>query len=375
MAVTAPVARSTVVVLSQRLGAVLPAAALPTLRSAAAVYTDLPADAADTCGQVVSGVWCHSTNWHSRELAGAERVPPVAELTARAAAEPVVLITLDAGGPAARALIGGGAQVVTVAEPPGAALLDAVGVMDRLRSPGGCPWDAEQTHSSLRQYLVEEAYELLDAIEHGDRAALREELGDVLLQVLFHAGIAAEHAGEPFDVDAVASGLVDKLVGRHPHVFAGSERLDTAAAQEARWEELKRDEKRRDSCLDGVAMGQPAAALAGKLVSRARRAGVPADLLPGLAGELPPDLPDVVPGVAGDTPVEPADGAALFAVAARAKLAGLDPESELRAVAVRFAHAVRAAEDAARTAGLDPAVLTPEQWRRFLPGVSAVSDR
>ena len=95
--------------------------------------------------------------------------------------------------------------------------------MDRLRSPGGCPWDAEQTHDSLRQYLVEETYELLDAIEEGDRAALREELGDVLLQVLLHARLAEERPeGERWSIDDVAGGLVEKMIRRNPHVFAGA---------------------------------------------------------------------------------------------------------------------------------------------------------
>jgi XTP/dITP diphosphohydrolase len=321
---------STVVVLSARLGSVLPAAALPVLRSAAAVYTDadLP--------------------WSQ---AGAAPVPSPDKLAAQAAAEAVVLLTHDPAGAAAAALVGAGAEVITVAEPAGAALLDAVAVMDRLRSPGGCPWDAEQTHSSLRQYLIEETYELLDAIEaaieHGNSAALREELGDVLLQVLFHARIAAEHPMAAFDVDDVAAGLVQKLVARHPHVFAGTERLSTAADQEVRWDELKREEKGRGSAVDGVALGQPAAALAAKLVSRARRAGLPADLLPGGAGREP--------------------GVGLFAAVAAAKQAGHDSETELRAAALGFAADVRAAEDAARAAGLDPAALTPPDWRRFFP--------
>ena len=348
-------AHSTVVVLSERLGPVLPAAALPVLRGAAAVYTDVP-----ECGTGCGDRTERDTRCAAFRVDGAKPVPSVDELIARAASEPVVLITLDASGPSARALAG--AEVITVAEPAGAALLDAVAVMDRLRSPGGCPWDAEQTHASLRQYLVEETYELLDVLEHGDRVALREELGDVLLQVLFHARIAAEHAESPFDIDDVAVTLVDKLVGRHPHVFAGSEQVATAAAQETRWEELKRDEKRRDSAVDGVAMGQPAAALAAKLVSRAVRAGLPADLLPGVAGALAS-----ADGTAHTAVDGAADGTELFAVAARAKLAGHDAETSLRAVALRFAHAVRAAEDAARAAGHDPAVLTPDQWRRFFP--------
>jgi XTP/dITP diphosphohydrolase len=227
----------------------------------------------------------------------------------------------------------------------GAALLDAVAVMDRLRSPGGCPWDAEQTHASLLQYLVEECYELYQAIEDGDRAALREELGDVLLQVLFHARLAAEDPVEPFDVDDVARDLVAKLVGRHPHVFGDGERIDTAERQERRWEELKRTEKRRESSVDGVPLAQPAVALAAKLVSRTARAGLPPDLLP--AG----------PGV----------GEQLFALAAQAKLAGIDPEAELRSSARRFAEDVQATERAAAAAGLDPHALDGDAWRAHWP--------
>jgi len=233
--------------------------------------------------------------------------------------------------------------VTAAAEPPtpvpGAALLEAVAVMDRLRSPGGCPWDAEQTHDSLRKYLVEECYELLDAIEEGDRAALREELGDVLLQVLFHSRVAQESADAPFSIDDVATELVAKLVGRHPHVFAGGDpAVRDARTQEHRWETLKQQEKKRESSVDGVAMGQPALALAAKLVQRTARAGFPTSLLP-------------------QTP--------LFAAAAREKLAGIDPEGALRAEARTFAAGVRAAEQSARAAGVDPAAMTSEDWHRF----------
>jgi len=232
-----------------------------------------------------------------------------------------------------------------VTPPAGTALLDAVAVMDRLRSPGGCPWDAEQTHASLLQYLVEECYELYQAVEDGDREAVREELGDVLLQVLFHARIAAEAGAAGFAVDDVAAGLVDKLVGRHPHVFAGSERIDTAERQEHRWEELKRAEKQRSSSVDGVPFAQPAVALAAKLTSRTARAGLPADLLPAGSGV----------------------GERLFALAAAAKLAGTDPEAALRTVARRFAADVRAAEQQAGSAGEDPHALDAAAWRRHWP--------
>lgn len=233
-----------------------------------------------------------------------------------------------------------------MADATGKALLDAVAVMDRLRSPGGCPWDAEQTHASLLQYLVEECYELYQAIEDGDRAATREELGDVLLQVLFHARLAAEDPGDPFDIDDVARDLVAKLVGRHPHVFgADGERVDTAERQELRWEELKRSEKQRESSVDGVAFAQPAVALAAKLTSRTSRAGLPPDLLPSGSGV----------------------GERLFALAAEARLAGLDPEAELRTAARRFAADVHVAERSAAAAGHPSHTLTASAWRTHWP--------
>ncbi|MGH3763434.1 MazG family protein [Actinophytocola sp.] len=259
---------------------------------------------------------------------------------------PFVLVTDDLTAPPAAALVSAGATVLAGPRVDGAGLLDAVAVMDRLRSPGGCPWDAEQTHDSLRQYLVEECFELLEAIEDGDRAALREELGDVLLQVLFHARIAQEDPADPFSIDDVAAGLVAKLVSRHPHVFAGGDpAVRDAGTQEVRWEELKQQEKRRESSVDGVAMGQPALALAAKLAQRTARAGLPGDLLP-----------------RGSDP-----GSRLFDLAALAKLAGTDPEGELRAVARRFADNVRTAERAARAEDVDPSRMTPTDWHHFWP--------
>ena len=202
-------------------------------------------------------------------------------------------------------------------------LLDAVRVMDRLRSPGGCPWDAEQTHRSLAPYLLEEAYETLEAIETGDALALREELGDLLLQVLFHARLA-EEAEPGFDIDDVAGDLVAKLTRRHPHVFADVN-ADTAEQVAANWDEIKRAEKRRESVTDGVPLGQPALALAAKLVSRSAKAGVPV---------APP---------AGD-----GIGERLLAVVADAVAAGIDPELALRETARAYRDAVRAEEQRAR---------------------------
>ncbi|MEV6231161.1 MazG family protein [Saccharopolyspora shandongensis] len=317
---------SAVVLVDDRLGEVLPAAALPLLRSAAAVYAE-PGLAPAT-----------------RAALDAPAPPPVADLLAQAAREPVVLIAGELGSAEADGLRAAGARVIGAPAPAGIELLDAVTVMDRLRSPGGCPWDAEQDHDTLRKYLVEETYELLDAIDLRDREALREELGDVLLQVLFHARVATEDAADPFDIDAVAAGLVSKLVSRHPHVFAGDPELLDAESQHARWEELKQREKQRESIVDGVALGQPAVALAAKLVQRADRAGIPADAMP--RGEAP--------------------GEALFGIAAQAKLAGRDPEDELRAVALAFAERIRAAERRARESGREPAELSAADWRRLM---------
>ncbi|GLZ39823.1 MazG family protein [Actinokineospora sp. NBRC 105648] len=301
----------------------VPASAVPALRTAEAVYVAGGADPALGTGPVPE------------------------DLLDQAARAAVVVVTDDLAAPGATDLVAAGAPVHRT---PGTALLEAARVMDVLRAPGGCPWDAKQTHESLRQYLVEESYELLDAIDDGDRAALREELGDVLLQVLFHARVAEEDPSDPFGVDEVAAGLVDKLVSRHPHVFAGGDpAVRDASTQEFRWEELKQREKRRESSVDGVAMGQPAVALAAKLTQRAARAGLPAELLP--HGD---DLGD-----------------RLFALAAEARLAGRDPEHELRAVARRFARDVRAAESAARANGANSTRMEHGAWLAHWPDPSS----
>lgn len=209
---------------------------------------------------------------------------------------------------------------------PGARLLDLVATMDRLRSPGGCPWDAEQTHQSLTTYLVEETYEVLEAIETGDRSHLREELGDLLLQVVFHSRIAAEHGEDPWSVDDVAGDIVDKLVRRHPHVFADVVGVTSAADVEAGWHARKAAEKGRESAVDGVPMALPALSLAAKLVHRAESHGV----------QVP----------VGD---DESLGSRLMALVAEGRANGLDPESELRAAARRFARRVRDAEGAAQS--------------------------
>ena len=151
--------------------------------------------------------------------------------------------------------------------PRGEKVLELVAVMDRLRSPGGCPWDARQTHASLVEYLIEEAYEAVEAIESDDDPGLREELGDLLLQVVFHARIAQERGDEGWDIDDVAEGIVEKLIRRHPHVFA-DEHAETAEQVEANWHALKAKEKGRASVTDGIPENLPALVRASKVHSR-----------------------------------------------------------------------------------------------------------
>jgi XTP/dITP diphosphohydrolase len=215
---------------------------------------------------------------------------------------------------------------------PGAGLLELMAVMARLRRE--CPWDAQQTHESLAPHLLEESYEAIDALESGDPDAVREELGDVLLQVYFHAEVASERTdGTGYTIDDVAEGIAAKLIRRHPHVFSD---VSVSGADEVKlnWDAIKAAEREaksggRASVLDGVPFGQPALALTAQLQRRAERAGVPADLA---ADAAPSEL-----------------GAELFALVARARAAGLDPELELRAAARVYRDRVLAWEEQARS--------------------------
>ena len=221
---------------------------------------------------------------------------------------------VDASGPAGPGVV------------PGVALLELVTVMDRLRSPGGCPWDAEQTHQSLTRYLLEETYEVLEALDSGDRDHLREELGDLLLQVVFHARIAAEDADDAWGIDDVARDIVAKLVRRHPHVFADVPATGgpvDAEAVQAGWDRQKSVEKGRTSVLDGVPTALPALALADKLLGRLARAGL-----------------DVAPVVDGDASV----GSRLLQLVVEARAEGTDPEAALRSTLAELAARVRTVE-------------------------------
>lgn len=204
-------------------------------------------------------------------------------------------------------------------------LIDTVA---QLRAPGGCPWDAEQTHASLVQYLIEESHELIEAIESGDRNDLLEELGDVLYQVLFHADIAAHTSGEDFDIQDVAAHMNAKMVGRHPHVFGGTQ-LETADEVAQAWDGYKAQEKpHRTSVLDGIPQGMPALALADKVLGRAHKIGL-----------LDPNAPQAMP-------IESEDelGPLLLAIVASAKANGLDSERALRGALRDLQDEIRDAE-------------------------------
>ena len=203
-----------------------------------------------------------------------------------------------------------------------------VEVMDRLRSPGGCAWDAEQTHESLIKYLLEESYEFIDAIETDDRAGMREELGDVLLQVYFHSRIAQDHPTDPFSIEDVAGAIADKLMSRHPHVF---ENLAVSGTEEIieNWEVIKAREKGRTSAIDGIAMAQPALPLVAKIFYRAEKYKVDLDL----------------PQYESEQEVnEKSVGEALASVIGWAHENGIDPENALRAQAREMIRQIQAAE-------------------------------
>ena len=188
-------------------------------------------------------------------------------------------------------------------------------VMDKLRSPGGCPWDAEQDHTSLLKYLLEESYEFIESVENNDRDAMQEELGDLLLQVYFHSRMAEEDAKQPFNIEDVAKSVADKLIRRHPHVFAG-EVVDSSADVLENWEKQKAAEKGRTSAIDGVPLAQPALPLATKVLYRLKK--------------LNYDLSVSEPIKLNDDVDQDQFGQILLGLITQAVDKGLDPEAALR---------------------------------------------
>ena len=188
-------------------------------------------------------------------------------------------------------------------------------VMDKLRSPGGCPWDAEQDHESLLKYLLEESYEFIEAVENKDRTSMQEELGDLLLQVFFHSRMAEEDADNPFNVEDVAKTVTDKLIRRHPHVFGGT-KVESSSEVLENWEAQKAAEKGRTSIIDGVPLAQPALPLAAKVLYRMNK----------LNFELEVDRPTKI----SEQLNQDQFGDLLLGLIAQAVDLGIDPEAALR---------------------------------------------
>jgi tetrapyrrole methylase family protein/MazG family protein len=246
----------------------------------------------------------------------------------------------------------------------GRRLLDLVRVQARLRGPGGCPWDAEQDHRSLARHLLEEAHELLEAIDAGDPERIRDELGDVLLQVTFHAQIAADEGR--FDIDDVAEGLVRKLIRRHPHVFGG-ERVAGAQEVLVNWERLKAEETGgRTGLEEGIPASLPALARAAKVQRRASGWGVgwrqEAAALAALREEVD-ELASVEP--ADRDAAEREVGDVLFAAVAVAGWLGVDAEAALRRATAAFAARAERFLALAAERGIDPSSATQEELLRL----------
>jgi MazG family protein len=245
----------------------------------------------------------------------------------------------------------------------GRQLLELVRVMARLRGPGGCPWDAEQTHATLARHLLEETHELLAAIDAGDGAAIRDELGDVLLQVVFHAQIAADDGA--WDVDDVAQGLVEKLVRRHPHVF-GDVQVSGADEVLLNWEQIKAEEKAKrpggdaGGLEDDIPATLPALARASKVQRRAAGFGFDWRTREAALAKLREELAELE---AAGTPEEAEAelGDVLFAAAAVARRLGVDPESALRRTTTRFAERYEAMQARAREDGTDLASMDDDE--------------
>lgn len=225
---------------------------------------------------------------------------------------------------------------------------ELIRVMAQLRAPEGCPWDREQSHRSLRPYLLEETYEALEAIDAEDWARLSDELGDVLLQVVFHAQLASERGD--FDIEDVVAGIVAKLRRRHPHVF-GTASVSGADEVVDRWEQIKRGEagcEDRNSALDGIPESLPALQRAHKLQRRAARAGFDWDDIAGPRAKIDEELAEVAAADAAS--VEHEIGDLLFAVVNYARFLGVEPESALRRANERFIRRFRSVERAAGSA-------------------------
>ncbi len=249
---------------------------------------------------------------------------------------------------------------------------DLVEVVRILRAPDGCPWDSIQTHESIRRNFIEETLEACEAIDQKNPALLREELGDVLMQVIFHAGIE-EDAGH-FTLDDAADTCCKKMIFRHPHVF-GTQRFDSLEQELSKWEELKRREKGQETygdTLDAVARTLPGLWRAEKLQKKAARAGFACPDAPSALSALREEVSDLGQAVDSRSDIEEALGNVLFAAVGVAVQAGLDPEECLRKTCETYIAGFRSMESAAAEAGTPLETLSPEEqialWPARKPG-------
>lgn len=242
---------------------------------------------------------------------------------------------------------------------------ELVEVMARLRAPNGCPWDREQTHATLKPYLLEETYEALEAIDIGDDDELCKELGDVLLQVVFHAQIAAEE--NRFGIEEVARAIVDKLIRRHPHVFADVE-VDGSEQVLQNWEQIKKQERQEQgeatpSLLDGIPKQLPALMRAQRMQARVSRQGFDWDQIEGPLDKVEEEFAELRQAWAsGETPaIEDEFGDLLFALVNTGRFLNVDPEQSLRQSTDKFERRFRALEEAVRTSGREISALSLQE--------------
>ena len=249
--------------------------------------------------------------------------------------------------------------------PSGDAFRRLVGVMAKLRAPDGCPWDQQQTHRSLARHLLEETYETLEAIENDDLAALREELGDLVLQVVFHSEIAFEEGA--FSVADVLDDLRSKLIVRHPHVF-GDVSVRDADEVHKNWERIKRDEK-GSGVLDGIPAAMPALARAAKVYRRAVGVGFEFASVEDVVADLEDEVAELRAEVVADEPdlerVSAEVGDVLFSAVSVAQRFGVEPETALRTMLDRFSYRFRAVEAMAAADARELESLSLEEWQRY----------
>lgn len=246
---------------------------------------------------------------------------------------------------------------------------DLVEIVRILRAPGGCPWDREQDHHSIRRNLLEEAYEAAEAIDEENSEHLREELGDVLLQVVFHAQMEREQGG--FDLDAVADGICKKLIYRHPHVF-GDVAVSGSGEVLVNWEELKKKEKHQETAadsVDAVAKSLPGLWRAEKVQKKAAKAGFDWPDVSGALEKLAEETGELREAIQEGTNVSEELGDLLFAAVNVARFVKADPEDALSAACDKFARRFRGVEDAARSQGRALEDMTLEEMDALWDGV------